>query len=414
MSWLFHRQGTTRHSFRFVGVAFAAGSALAVAGAAFAAETYIQPFASLSIENNTNLDLEPGQGENVQGYIANLGSLFGISTPTWDTTIRPRLLYRDYPKDSQDNRLEGYLDFVSRYRGPRSDFSITGLIDHRDDFKAELSSALYDELIPVQPTAPQTGQGVIGETRDTLLLIPKYTYDFTPVIGAGVSGIFQGIRYSPSDPFDHVDFNYYYGEAFVTWRNSPRSDLTFGGYGSKYDATHQDSTATAGGVSVEWNTKWTPLLSTDANVVYQHTKIDQTVPSIVHLTDNVWGATFGAVYKAQASQYRVNVGRIITPSGGGTVYVNDQLQFQYSRDLTERFAFTGALIALRNHALAGVTGYDRQYGQAVVQLKWMWTRTVYVQGGYEYEYQKFKTNPDSASNNRVFITLGYLGLPPQR
>jgi len=256
---------------------------------------------------------------------------------------------------------------------------------------------------------------VIGETRDSLLLLPKYTYDFTPVIGAGVSGIFQGLRYSPSDPFAHVDFNYYYGEGFVSWNYSPRSVLVFGGYGSKYDATHQDSTATAGGISVEWNTKWTPLLSTDANVVYQHTKIDQTVPATVHATDNLWGATFSAVYKAQASQYRVNLGRIITPSGGGSVYVNDQLQFQYNRDLTERFAFTGALIALHNHAVAGLpTGYDRQYGQAVVELKWMWTRTVYVQGGYEYDYQKFKSNPDGASNNRVYISLGYLGLPRQQ
>jgi hypothetical protein len=190
--------------------------------------------------------------------------------------------------------------------------------------------------------------------------------------------------------------------------------LVFGGYGSKYDATHQNSTATAGGVSVEWNTKWTPLLSTDVNVVGQHTKVDQTVPATVHTTDNLWGATFGAVYKAQASQYRLNVGRIITPSGGGSVYVNDQLQFQYSRDLTERFAFTGALIALHNHSVAGLpTGYDRQYGQAVVEVKWMWTRTIYLMGGYEYAYQKFKTNPDGASNNRVYISLGYLGLPRQ-
>ena len=137
----------------------------------------------------------------------------------------------------------------------------------------------------------------------------------------------------------------------MSWNYSPRSALSFGGYGSKYEATHIDSNATGAGTSIEWNTNWTPLLSTDATVVYQRTKVDQTVPNIVHANVNAWGATFGAVYKAQISQYRLNVGRIITPSGAGGVYVNDQIQFQYNRDLSERFAFTGALIALsHNHA----------------------------------------------------------------
>jgi hypothetical protein len=416
MSWSFPRRGATRHTPRLVGVSLAASSALASNGVVFAAELYIQPSASVTAENNSNLDLDPTGGAEVQGFIAKLAALFSISSPNWESTIRPRLEYRDYPKDSADNRLEGYLDLVSNYRGLRSNASIAGVFEHRDDLNAELSSALFDEINPVQPTAPQTGQVVTGGTRDSLLLLPKYSYDITPVVSAGVSGIYQGVRYSPSDDIARVDFNYYYGEAFVSWNYSQRSNLSFGGYGSKYDATHYDSKATGAGTSIEWNTNWTPLLSTDATVVYQHTKVDQTQPVLVQSNNNTWGATFGAVYKAQISQYRLNVGRIITPSGGGGVYVNDQLQFQYNRALTERLAFTGALIALHNHPItSGIpNGYDREYGQAVVELKWSWTPTWYVQGGYQYAYQKYKTEPNSASNNRIYITVGYLGLPRQR
>jgi hypothetical protein len=416
MSWSFPRRAATRHTPRLVGVSLAAGSALAANTVVFAAELYIQPSASLTVENNSNLDLDPTGGAEIQGYLAKLAALFSISTPNSESTIRPRLEYRDYPEDSEDNRLEGYLDLISNYRGLRSTASIVGQFEHRDDLNAELSSALFDEINPVQPTAPQTGQTVRGVTRDSLLLLPKYSYDLTPIISAGFSGIFQGARYSPSDDFDHVDFNYYYGQAFVSWNYSARSTLSFGGYGSKYDATHFDSNATGAGTSIEWNTSWTPLFSTDATVVYQRTKVDQTVPVLVQANTNTWGATFGAVYKAKISQFRLNVGRIITPSGGGGVYVNDQLQFQYNRDLTERLAFTGALIALHNHPITSdiPNGYDREYGQAVVELKWMWTPTWYVQGGYQYAHQKFNTDPNGASNNRVYITLGYLGLPRQR
>jgi hypothetical protein len=32
-----------------------------------------------------------------------------------------------------------------------------------------------------------------------------------------------------------------------------------------------------------------------------------------------------------------------------------------------------------------------------------------VQGGYQYMWQKYEIDPDSASNNRVYIKFGYQG-----
>lgn len=385
-----------------------------------AAEVYIQPSASLTAENDSNLDLNPGPNPEVQGYLASAGSLFGISTPSTDTTIRPRLEYRDYPKDSQDNRLEGYLDLKSEYRGPRSDASILGTFDHQDDFNAEFSSALYNDFNPVQPTAPQTGKAVTGVVRDSVLLLPQYEYSISPLWNVGVSGIYQGLRYHPANTNFLVDFDYYQGKAFVSWATGPRSQISVGAYGSNYQATQIDSQATGAGGSLDLDTKWTPLLSTNFSAVYQRTNIYQHIiggPPSQQLDAevNVWGATFGAVYKGQVAQYRFNIGRIITPSGGGGIYVNDQAQFQYDRNLTQRLSFTGAMIALRNRGItSNLNGDDRDYLQTVVELKWMWSPTWYVQGGYQYAWQKFEYNPDGAANNRIFIRVGYLGLPRQR
>jgi hypothetical protein len=387
---------------------------------AVAAEVYIQPSASLTAENDSNLDLQPGPNPEVQGYVASAASLFGISTPSTDTTIRPRLEYRDYPKDTPDNRLEEYLDLKSEYRGSRSDASILGTVDHRDDFNAEFSSALYNDFNPVQPTAPQTGKAVTGVVRDSVLVLPQYEYNLSPLWNVGVSGIYQGLRYHPTSASFLVDFNYYQGKGFVSWAAGPRSQISLGAYGSNYQATQIDSQATGAGGSLDLDTKWTPLLATNFSAVYQRTNVYQRIlggPASEQLNTevNLWGATFGAVYKGQVAQYRFNIGRIITPSGGGGIYVNDQAQFQYDRNLTQRLSFTGAMLLLRNRGVtSNVNGDDRDYLQTVVELKWMWSPTWFVQGGYQYAWQKFEYNPDGAANNRIYIRVGYLGLPRQR
>jgi hypothetical protein len=394
-------------------IALGVGAALG-AGPVLAAEVYYQPLAVLTVENDSNLDLDPGGSQNVQGYLANVGTLIGIATPNASATIRPRVEYRDYPQDSSNNRLEEYLDMRADYRGVRSGGSLAAILDHRDDFNAELANAEFDDINPVKPTAPETGRSVVGETRDSALLLPTYNYKFSPTVAAGLSGVYQYVNYSPSDTTDHVGFNYYLGRAFVDYTISQRTDIAVGGFGSKYDAKQVVSRATGTGATLDANTNWTPLFTTSLSLVLQHTNFDASLPTPSSSSSNAWGATFNASYKAQASQYRVNAGRIITPSGGGGLYVNDQVQFQYQRSVTERFAWTGAVIALRNHGLSTDTlSYSRNYVQTLLEAKYMIRPTWFVQGGYQYAWQKYRTDPDSAMNNRIYIRVGYQGLGRQ-
>ncbi|MEA3197744.1 MAG: hypothetical protein QOF32_1796 [Gammaproteobacteria bacterium] len=382
---------------------------------AFAAEWYVQPTASLTVESDSNLELDPGMKQHTEGYLANVSTLAGIATATSEYTIRPRFEYREYPQSPQDNRLEEYLDFTARSSWVRSNASVYGNLEHRDEFNAEFSSALYDQFNPAPPTAPETGKAVAGATRDSAILIPSYNYKFTPILGAGVSGIYQKLNYAPNDATSHVDFDYYLGKAYLTWSLNQKSELSAGAFGSKYQATRIDSRATGTGATMDLDTKWTQLLSTTLSVVYQRTSVDMTVPTTLNSVANAWGATFSAVYKTQVSQYRLNLGRLITPSGGGALYVADQLRSEYDRDLTERLSFTGAVIALRNRGLtANVVGDDRTYAQTVVELKWMMAPTWFLQGGYQYMWQKYQLDPTSAANNRVYIRVGYQGLGVQR
>ena len=362
-------------------------AAVAVAGAApaYCADVFVTPTAYIGAETNSNLDLEPGGAQEVTGYVANMSSLIGIATPNSATTIKPRLDYRDYPTDQGDNRLEGFLDFNSFYKGQRSSASISGTLDHRDEFNAELTPALYDDVNPIQPTAPQTGRTVTGATRDSAYVLPSYSYNLTPLLAAGVSGLYQKINYSPNDDARFVDFDYYQAKAYLVWTVSHNSDLTFGGYGNKFNATRFDSTATAKGGSLDLNTSWTPLLSTRASVVLQHSDIVSSIPPTIDGSVNAWGGALGVDYKTEVQQIRADLSRLITPSGGGSVYINNQLQFQYGRNVTQRLSFTTAALLLKNRALTSAfSGNGRDYFRSLVEAKWMIARTWFVQGGYQY------------------------------
>jgi len=61
-----------------------------------------------------------------------------------------------------------------------------------------------------------------------------------------------------------------------------------------------------------------------------------------------------------------------------------------------------------------VAGTDRNYTQELVELHWMMTQTWFVQGGYQFSWQKYEFDPSGASNNRVYVMIGYKGRPPQR
>jgi hypothetical protein len=382
----------------------------------FAAEWYVQPNATLTVEGDSNLEMQPGTKTRTEGNLAMASALVGITSPTSDTAIRPRIEYRNYPEDSQDNRLEEYLDFHSSMSGQRSSGSIFGSLQHRDEFNAEFNSALYDNFYPTPPpTSAETGKATVGATRDSAFVVPSYNFRFSPLLAAGLTGIYQKVNYSPNDSSGHVDFEYYFGKAAASWTLSPRSELSFGGFGSKYEATRYNSNATGSGAVVDFDTNWTPLFSTTLETVYQHSDINTSIPTPLITTSNAWGATVSVAYKTQISRLRLDAGRSITPSGGGAVFTADQIKTQYDRDLSERLSVTGAVIGLKNHSLASNQLYNnRNYVETVVEAKWNLTRTWYLQGGYQYSWEKFEVEPGGAANNRVYIRLGYLGLPPQR
>lgn len=402
------------------GVTASSGIPLAVVGiflgaSASAAEWYVQPIASLSEEFDSNLDLDyTGRTTNV-GYALNAATIIGIATPVTDTNVEPQLHYVSYPNATALDHLEGTLDFNTTYTGQRSTFSAFGRFDHLNDIEAELPTAEYNAINPQSPTAPQTGEVNVGVTRNNTYLVPKYQFDITPLVSIGASATVEDLTYSVTNPYALVDFNYEEGEVFVNRDFGPRVNVTLGGYGTHYAATNIDSNAQSKGGAADFEYKWSALARIELSAQYGHTTMDTLQPVMFRGAANTLSATLSGTWRRQAGVYRLDVGRTVTPSGGGGLYVDEQLQTEYDRFITPRLTVIGALLYVRSRGLsADIAGLDENYGQALVSLKWMMARTWFVLGGASYTNRRYLTDPSGAYNERAYVQFGYQGLGRQQ
>ncbi len=422
-SWSLDMRPVTHNVLRNA-VLVALTTAAVSAAPAFGAQVFMQPSASVQAQTSSNIDLSTDSSDHkqTQGYSVDAATVIGIATPRSETTITPRVSYQYYPDQSDLDRLEAFLNFSTNYTSPRSTFRMYGIYDHRDERNAEQPAATFNEIVPAGTntaangtTTPETGRLRLGATRDDVLLVPTYGYKLTPRLGIGVSGTIESVRYSPDDDFSHIDFNYYQAKTYLGFDLNQRTGLSLGVYASKYDARNIDSRATSYGASVDVDFNWSPVWQSALSGIYQRTKIDQNEPTVFKDDVNAWGAEFSTTYIAQVSQVRFEIGRSITPSGGGGLYKSDQARLEYRRDLSERWQATGAVRYIRDGALSGVVNdNDRQYSRAELSLRWSITPTWFLQGGYGYTRQKYKIETGSADDNTVWLRFGYQGLQRQQ
>ena len=141
----------------------------AVMGQADAAQTFVQPQAEARAETNSNLSLDPDGSPDgdTQGYIADLQALMGIVTPRSETSIRPRLRFQEYPERDERNRVEGFLDLVSRFQQERSSLGIVAKYSQQDSYNFDTRSGVFDPLDPrrLLLDEPQRTQGDITRQR---------------------------------------------------------------------------------------------------------------------------------------------------------------------------------------------------------------------------------------------------------
>jgi len=388
--------------------------AILFAGAASAADVHTQPQIEMRAEQNDNFGLTPGGSAdaNVYGYIADAAWLIDVATPRSATTFRPRLKYQNFPDRSDLEKFEGFLDMHNQYVSERSTWDLFGHLSHQDLYNNETQGGDFDPVDPGAGGGSDSGDIVVGETREEFSVRPNYEYRATERTSIGVGVEYETTRYDANqgDP-THTDYNYGLASGYLSWDVTPTSDIRAGVYASKYEARDNTEDTDATGILFGYGHRWSEQVGFDASVFYEENDITEFAPVPLKETTTGFGGDLSAYRKFEVTEWRFSVGRSFVPTGDRGKSELDLLRLQYERQLSQRLTFRGVGRYESRNSLGGTEGgTDRDFARLDLSLKWLITQNWYVGGGYAYMWQDRAAAIDSADNNKFFITFGYVGL----
>lgn len=397
----------------------AAAVAGAPTGASLAADVYVLPEIDLRAEYNDNFGLstEDDIDTDASGFIADAQALIGIATPRGETTLRPRLRLQEFPdadsrKDIEKLKpVEVFFDVRSRYATERSVFSMLASYSLQDSYNADTTTGAFDPLDPDLGTDPDSATVKVGETRTAFNFQPTYEYSLSERTRIGARAEWESARYESDGVESRTDYDFLQFDGFVAWQLSPVSELSAGGYVSKYEATDDSVETDAYGAEIGYRYRWSDVTGIQAVLFYEKNDVTNYVPFQSDESTSGVGGRLTAYWEREVSQWRMSVSHQFLPSGDGGKSEVDEFRLQYERNLTDRLTFSGAGRLESRNAITSInTGNDRDFARADLSLQYMLTPTWFLRGGYAYIWQDREVDPSDADNNQVFVSVGYRGL----
>lgn len=394
---------------------------VAVSSAAGAADYYFTPQVDAGATYYTNRDMTPDGGTvSIYGkddtqYRINVGGILGARTPRSVTELRPRLEFQDYLERGYLKRVNGYLDLNNTYTTQLSTWSLRGNVRREDRTQAEFPDAAYDDFDPDDPTITSAGRPlIIDQTSTQWQLRPSIRRDLSQRTGIGLDGLYQAQRMRSEDD---ANLNYGYDNLelrpFMYWQMGPRTGFEAGAYVARYETEDNVSTVKTQGLTVDWLRQWSPIYSGVFTLNVEQSDEDSPGPEAGKSTSV--GGEISLRRQGQVSQFSMNLGRVMGPSIYGSRSNIDQLRVQFRRNLSPRLVSNFAVRALHERSQGDETSArDHDYVRGEVELRWAFTRTLWISGRYFYTWQEYKAATDSAQGHSAGIRFGYSGLPPRR
>ena len=396
----------------------AAVAALLGAAAAHSQENYFIPQVSVGADYNTNRDLNPDSSavSGTETYHAAAEARIGHVTPRSETELHPKLVYQYFEGDTGLNKLDEFLDLRSFYKTLTGRFSFAGQYARQDIVTAELGSATFDEFNP-NPTTDDTGLVDVHGTRQTIDVKPGYSVDLNERSNLDAEFEYHAVKYD-AVLLDKVGYKSPYFEFTYGHQWGPRSSFSVGPYYSRFESDDDSNKTDTYGAIAQFRRQQTELTNFTLSIRAENDKSTDYLAGVE--TDSAskatWGIEFVGYRKFLVGGLRYSVGRFLQPSTLGNRRETDQIQLQYTRPISLRFGFTGAVRYSKDNSISADqnSNNDRKRAFADLGFEWQWTQTVFINGGYHYAYQNLQAGDTTASNNAVSLSIIYRGLQPRR
>jgi hypothetical protein len=383
--------------------------------AAWTQQTYFIPDVQVSAERHTNrvLAADSAQQQDSSVYNATLAARLGRATPRSQTELRPRLVFQEFPDQTDVDRVDGFLDLRSSYKTLKGGFDLVGRYARQDVFTAELGEAAFDPFDPDNPTSGDTGLVTVRGTRTSYQLVPSFNHELTERLELEGTLQFDAVRYDSNIAGSKVGYDSPYLELAIVRELTPLSGLGIGPYASRYEAEDNSNKTDTYGVVINYNHRWSEI--SRASVTLRVERDESTDPSGLEpdSSSTAWGIEFTGYRRNQVGGLRYGIGRFLRPSTLGARREQDQFRIQYDRPFSAKSSFNTAIRLTRDQNISSDGGNDsRDRAFFDLGLSRQLTPTWYLSGGYRFIWQQLGADTGNANNHMLFLGVGYRGLQP--
>jgi hypothetical protein len=318
----------------------------------------------------------------------------------------------NFPAREETRRTNQYLDVNGQYDNLRSRLGFVGSYWKQTTYEAQQQDAKFDDFDPNDPSVETPSRNsLLSESRTRIQLRPSFDYSFSQKIGVEVNALYQTVKLDSEGQDGNSEYDYLSLDGSVVWSLDQRNELATGVYGAQYDGD-EGGKVNAKGINLGLRRTWTPTFAGFANVNVEETEVEGATSAEDDKSTN-WGMNIGISRTGEISRLRLTAGRTFTPSSGGSRTIVDQVRAQYSRKITERMNFLGALRANRIREQDSIdSDNDRDNATGSLELSWNATRTWSLIGGYTYSWREFKSDSASSHDHVLSVGVRYLGLTP--
>jgi hypothetical protein len=394
-------------------------SSIAIIPSVPAQELYFVPRFEVGSEWHSNRELivNPAFRDEMVEYRALLEARLGRITPRSQVELRPRVSLQEFPDRSGIDPVELFCDLDTGFHTQRSEFLLFARYSRQDSFNAEYGNANFDPFNP-ESNADDTGISYIGDTRTRYTVEPDYSFAISERTRIGVGARYDNISYEPNDdrPVGTVGLIGYdsgHVELYLRQTMGPKLEVQIGPYFSRYESDDDLNQTDNYGVAIQARYSWSQIWETGLSVEAERNEATRPQSIPVEETTTNWGLELYGLRKGQTGSLRYSIGHFIEPSSVASMIETNQLRVQYDHIFTPRLIFNSALRLKESTRLGGAAGESADFARAELSLRWRMTQSWYLSGGYRYAWSDPATSTGTASDNAVFLSVGYRGLEPE-
>ena len=368
---------------------------------------------SLGSYYNDNYRLTPISGTEIEVFGPEVDALLTMRAvgPTTTVTIVPRLHSVYFPDDKDQDSNDQFLTFEVDHKGQKGTAGLVASYQREDTVNSELPNAATDldsgglQLGTI--TNRDSGLLTLRNRRELFRVQPNFTYQFNTRYSVAFSTSYEDAAYDNTLVGGQVDYRNVAANLGLQFATSPTTQTSVSLFGSRYDPDIALPEAATYGADLEWrkNVSATQQYYLRAGVADTRINPPGAGPST---SDTGFVAGAGVRWSYERTNLFLDYVRDVSPNASGTVVNRDEVRVYLGRRLRPQLqGFVSALGSRDSQAGFNVGNDERKYVTLAAGFDWRFSREYSLAPHYEYRWQKYSVDPDSAKGNSFVVSIVY-------